>query len=174
MNKAKLAVPVLLLPLILSGCEAVSDIGKPTVPDIPSTVSLSGELSYGGIKAVADFTRNDGKWNITYTSPESINGMTIITEKGNRKVSMNGVNFEYSANDVPFITAADYICSCIDSTDEKDGLTAKKDKDGIKLSGTSEELKSGYVITLSDDGAITHISVGGAEFSVNAPQNEKQ
>ncbi len=166
MKKTKLiiAATAMTAVFLLSGCEGIDKISQPKIPDITENITLSGEISYEKLKASAELTRTDGKWQICYTSPESVNGLTVTIDGKNKNAALNGVKFDYNSEEVPFITVSDYICDSLDTVISKENISVASDNGKIKLTGASENTKSGFVICMNADGVIESISVGGAEM----------
>lgn len=158
--------------LLFTGCSESINI---TSPDLSGDIEMSGTISCGTVKAQADICRNDGVWKITYTAPDSISGMEISTDGTECKVSLGGIVFDYKNEDVPFVTAADYIVAVIDSTAQKDSFTLTK---GTNSKGEEETrlqgsvLSSGYQLTIDKSGNITSISAG--EYKFTAVANDKK
>lgn len=151
--------------LSLTACDSTD---KMTAPDLSGDIGFSATISCGGFKASADISRNDGVWKITCTAPDSINGMEIVTNGTERKVTGGGIVFDYNTEDVPFVTAFDYFITAVDSTENKDSFTVtkgtdSKGKEETRLQGTV--LSSGYQLTIDKDGNITSFSAGDYKFT---------
>ena len=146
--------------LWLTACDSISNINA---PDLSGNIELSGTVSCGTLKAEADISRNDGVWKITCTAPDSINGMEIVTDGTQRKITHSGIVFDYKTEDVPFISAFDYIIAAIDSTAQKDSFSLSQSGTETRLSGTV--LSSGYILTVDSKGDIVSLSAGGYNFT---------
>lgn len=160
--------------MLLCGCE--NNTLMPS-PDLSGNISLQGTISCGTIKAEAEISRTDGVWKITYTSPDSISGMEIVTSGTDCKVTHSGIVFDYKTEDVPFVTAIDYVTGAIDSTAQKDSIslskgTDEKGKEEIRLSGTV--LESGFTITTDSMGNISSVSAGGYKFTAVTDDKKKE
>ena len=146
--------------IMLSTCKNTANI---TPPDLSGDIEISGTISCSSVKAEANISRTDGVWTICYTAPDSISGMEIITDGTNRKINYRGISFEYKSEDVPFITAADYLTAVIDSTQDKENISLSQN--GRETVITGSVLSSGYVITVDDKGNITSLSAGDYKFT---------
>ncbi len=151
--------------LCLTACD--SAVGM-TPPDLSGDIGFSATISCGGFKASADISRNDGVWKIICTAPDSISGMEIVTNGTERKVTGDGIVFDYNTEDVPFVTAFDYFITAVDSTENKDSFTVTRGTDSkgneeTRLQGSV--LSSGYQLTIDKEGNITSFSAGDYKFT---------
>ena len=128
-------------------------------PQIPDELTLSGKLENEGIDARVRLEKKDGVWSVTYTSPASVNGLTITDSGDERTQSFNGVTCSYDETDVPFVTAAQYITDSIDKAKSGTDITVTRQDDNIRISGTVHS--SGYVLTFDSHGCIVGVSAGG-------------
>ena len=159
--------------LLFTSCEVSENI---TTPDLSGDIDISGTISCGTLKASADISRTDDVWKITYTAPESLCGMEIVTTGTECKVTHSGIVFDYNTEEVPFITAADYITAAIDSTAKKENIslsmgTDSKGNEETRLSGSV--LKSGFVLTIDSIGNITSLSAGEYKFTAVADDKKE-
>ena len=99
--------------LALTSCKETMTM---TPPDLSGDIEMKGTISCGVLKAEAEIRRTDGTWTVIYTSPDSLSGMEIVTDGTDCKVTHSGITFDYKNENVPFITAVDYLTASIDST----------------------------------------------------------
>lgn len=153
--------------LCLTACDSRSNI---KAPDLSGNIEISGTISCGTLKAEADISRTDGMWQITYTSPDSLCGMEIVTDGTECKVTHSGVSFDYKNEDVPFVTAVDYITAVIDSAGNTQEISLSQN--GNETTITGSVLSSGYQIVL--DSADNIISLSAGDFKFTAVDNDKK
>ena len=153
--------------LMLTSC---SSSGNMTPPDLSGNIEIKGTISCGTLKADAEISRTDGVWTIAYTSPDSLKGMEIISDGTESKITHSGIAFDYKNEDVPFITAADYITASIDSTENAEGLSLSQNGEGTTISGSV--LSSGFQIVL--DNADNIVSLSAGEYKFTAVENDKK
>lgn len=155
--KERIIIPVALVScLVCASCKAVD---KAEIPDLKGDMSISGSVTCDGVTAQAEFTRSAGIWTVCYTSPDTVNGLTVIDDGNTVKYSLDGIEYEYSNFSPQFATAAGLLTDCIDNAGTAENVTARQGDDKLTLSGTAD--KNSYTLTLDNDGKITGISVGG-------------
>ena len=141
-----------------------------TPPDLSGNVEMKGTVSCGTLKAEAEIKRTDGMWTVIYTAPDSLCGMEIVTDGTECKVTHSGIAFDYKNEDVPFITAVDYITASIDSTKDAANISLSQNGNGTTLSGSV--LSSGFQIVLDKEQNIVSLSAGDYKFT--AVKNDKE
>ncbi len=141
-----------------------------TPPDLSGNIEMKGTISCGTLKAEAEITRTDGMWTIIYTSPDSLCGMEIVTDGTECKVTHSGIAFDYKNEDVPFITATDYITASIDSTENTENISLSQSGNETTISGSV--LSSGFQIVLDKEQNIVSLSAGDYKFT--AVKNDKK
>ena len=153
--------------LMLTACK---ESGNITPPDLSGNIEISGVISCGTLKAEADISRTDGVWTICYTSADSLNGMEIVINGTDCKVAHSGISFDYSSEQVPFVTAADYITTVIDNAQSAENISLSVSGEGKRITGAV--LSSGYEIIIDKTGDITSVSAGDCKFT--AVDNDKK
>lgn len=155
--KKRIIIPIALSAcLICASCKAVD---KAEIPDLSGDITLSGRLTCEDITAEVNLERSGKVWTVSFTSPDSVKGLTVTDDGTNVKYSLDGIEYNYSENSPQFTTAAELITSCIDNAGATENVTVKQGNDSLTLSGTAD--KNGYTLTLNASGEIVGISVGG-------------
>lgn len=160
MPKTLFCVIVLFCIFLFASC---SKTDAPKVPDLSGDISLSGSIECPGVSASADITRTDGVWSVTFTAPDSVKGMIITENGGEYNVAYSGITFNYKQEEVPFLTAVQYLTGSIEAVAQKNDISVKSVKDGVQISGTL--LQSGYIMNADSSGNIQSVSAGGYTFN---------
>lgn len=155
--KERIIIPIALATcLVCSSCKAVD---KVEIPDLKGDMTISGRVTCDDVTAEADLSRNSGIWTVSFTSPDSVKGLTVTDDGNTVKYSLDGIEYEYSGSSPQFATAAELLTDCIDNAGSAENVTARQGTDKLTLNGTVNN--TGYTLTLDNDGKITGISVGG-------------
>lgn len=155
--KKRLIIPVVLSAcLICASCKAAD---KAEIPDLSGNITLSGRLTCEDISAEVNLERNGKVWTVSFTSPDSVKGLTVTDDGTTVKYSLDGIEYQYSENSPQFATAAELLTDCIDNAGTSEDITARKNNDSLTLSGTAD--KNSYTLTLDASGKIVGVSVGG-------------
>ena len=143
MSKRMIITTAVLSCLLCTSCAAAE---KAEIPDLKGDMSVSGRVACDGVTAQAEFTRSAGVWTVSFTSPDSVKGLTVTDDGNTVRYSLDGIEYEYGSSSPQFASAAELLTQCIDSAGTAENVTARKGTDRLTLSGTGE---------------ITGISVGG-------------
>lgn len=163
MTRTMFCIFALLCMLLLTSCGKTSTI-KP--PELSGDISLSGEIKCGDVTANADLSRSGDIWTVTFTAPDSMNGMVITDEGDKCTVSYSGIVFDYNDSEVPFKNAVGYITDSLDAAAKPENISLKQEDDGLRVSGSIPE--SGFIINLDENGNVRTISAGGSVFTASA------
>lgn len=161
--KEKMILPIALAScLICSSCKAVD---KAEIPDLKGDINISGQLTCDNLTAEISLVRSADVWTVSFTSPDSVKGLTVTDDGNTVKYSLDGIEYEYNSSSPQLATAAELLTSCIDNAGNAENVTARQGDDKLTLSGTAD--KNSYTLTLDNDGSITGISVGGYVFGIS-------
>lgn len=153
---------IIIIPMALSAClicASCKAADKAEVPDLSGNIMLSGRLTCEDITAEVNLERSDNVWTVSFTSPDSVKGLTVTDDGTAVKYSLDGIEYQYSENSPQFATAAELLTDCIDNAGVSENVTVKQGSDSLTLSGTAD--KNSYTLTLDADGKIAGVSVGG-------------
>ncbi|MCH5324868.1 MAG: hypothetical protein J1E39_06590 [Eubacterium sp.] len=164
MSKTMFVTVIIGCILLFSACEGA---GAPMLR-FDGDVGFSGELKCETLTAQADFARSDGDWTVTFTSPESISGLTLSISGENVSATLDGISFEFPDEGMRFKSAATYVTDVIDMLDES--VSAQKDGETLSVSGTNQQ--GNYKITADASGKL--LSVSSAEVTFTAFADEQQ
>ena len=163
MKKTALCAVLLCGLMAATGCNNGDNI---TPPDFTGDISLKGTVESGGISADLELKRTNDMWIATFSPPESVKGMTVtLDSKGKYGVTYDGLTFDYSMDDVPFISAMQHITKSIEAASDPSQVTATQESEGTKIAGAT--MGSGFVITSDKDGDLTSVSIGGYTFKAD-------
>lgn len=147
---------VLFVFLILSGCST----SKILTADIP--MAFSADFSYNEFKG--KLTRTiDGKIRITYTEPDSVNGMQVLFAGGKCLVTYKGMKYNCPAEKYPQSSVIKKISNVFSEI--------STDKESIEVTKSDEKLvckgNSFTIIQDSKDKSITEIKIGSESVKIN-------
>lgn len=141
--------------LTLCGCGAKLPFTQ-NKPVFDSTYTVTASITYDNVKAKADITRVNGEeWNITFTEPKPLNGLTIKLNNEKYSASLGGLSFSSENNSV-YATAPHIIAKSIgalirtnaeNSTSSEGVLTYSTELDGNRVTITANE-RTGELISL--------------------------
>lgn len=154
LKRASAAV-ILAGTLSLCGCGAKLPFTQ-NKPVFDSTYTITADITYDNVKAKADITRVSGEeWNITFTEPKPLNGLTIKLNNEKYSASLGGLSFSSENNSV-YSTAPHIIAKSIgalirtnaeNSTSSDGVLTYDTELDGNRVTITANE-RTGELISL--------------------------
>ena len=157
------------LCLAAAGCKSPDSVD---IPDLSGDISLKGSLTCNELTASAEFTRTSGVWTIDFTSPDSINGLSVTIGNDTVKYSLDGIEYEYpESSHKGFAAAVTLLTDCISDAADKENVTARKSGEKLIISGSSDNIS--YNLTLDADGNITGISAGGYVFDCSGEPTEE-
>ena len=148
---------VLLVFLVLSGCTAQS---KVLTADIP--LAFTADFSYDEFKGKLIRTI-DGKMKITYSEPDSINGMQVLFAGGKCLVTYRGMKYGCQAEKYPQSSVLRKVSSVFSQV--------SIDKDSIKVTKLDKNLicKGNNFTIIQDckDKSITEIKINSDTVKLN-------
>lgn len=163
--KERIIIPIALASCLI--CASCKTVDKAEIPDLKGDMSISGRLSCEDVTAEVELTRSADVWTVSFTSPDSVKGLTVTDDGNTVKYSLDGIEYEYSSSSPQFATAAELLTGCIDNAGTAENITARQSDDKLTLSGTAD--KNSYTLTLDNDGKIIGVSVGG--YTLDCSEN---
>ena len=159
----KLLIP--FLSLFLCGCSTSQIFGTPA-PDFDTAYSMSADIEFGELSAVADITRNGrNDWSFAFTEPEQLSGMTFTLCDGNMTAALGELNVSMEANDV-YTLIPDVIAHSIDSLTELAPEQLTRRDDGTITLNTDVNGKK-VVLTSTDSGELMSLKSPFYKISID-------
>ncbi len=97
----------------------------------------------------ASLSRKENSWLVTYTSPESISGMTITYSDDNYKIKLNELEFDAKRDELPDSAISTMIISALDKSTLSTNVEYKTNKGLTIANGTIGD--KDYELTFKDD-----------------------
>ena len=95
MSKRMIITTAVLSCLLCTSCAAAE---KAEIPDLKGDMSVSGRVACDGVTAQAEFTRSAGVWTVSFTSPDSVKGLTVTDDGNTVRYSLDGIEYEYGSS----------------------------------------------------------------------------
>ena len=126
MKKFLLLIACVAMLFTLSSCaKTVSAI------DLNRLYSVTAEICYGENTSIANLSRlGNGAWEITFTAPEALSGMTITYLNDSAEITYKGLNFSLPKENIPAAAIAETLTKALDNAASSSEVvfTAKKGK----------------------------------------------
>jgi hypothetical protein len=104
----------------------------------------------------------DGMWDIEFSSPNTISGVTLSFADGNAKATYKGLTFSVPQTALPVKSMMTNLIDATDELSQKEKLEGKKTDDGMEVCG---KLDGGdYVLTVDKSGNILKFEMPGSKL----------
>lgn len=131
MKSLKICTLAVSLCLISCSCSAKKTEQAP--PELPKDISQSVVMEISGREYKADLRRGDADiWECAFTSPETVEGLTLTLSGEDCKLSYNGLEYTAGRSDIPECGAVPMLTSSIDDIILRKDITCTE-KDGNTL-----------------------------------------
>ncbi|MFA5657705.1 MAG: hypothetical protein WC900_00280 [Oscillospiraceae bacterium] len=151
----KKIIPVFLCAFLVISCSACSN--KADAVDLNRLYSVSAEISIDDFTTSAVLSRlGNGAWDLSFTAPENINGLTVTYLNETAEISYKGLSFSIPNEEIPASAIAEALTKSLDNAafsaevefTEKNGKIKAKGKISDNEYELSIDKKSGAVLSL--------------------------
>lgn len=85
-------------------------------PDLNLLYTCKADILWGETEAEAELKRlGNGDWDIFFTGPDTLSGLTVSFRDGRLHCEMNGVSADISGENIPDGSLFDLVCGALDS-----------------------------------------------------------
>ena len=104
---------VLLSAVLFTACKPSE---KQKRPDLNLLYTCKADILWGETEAEAEFKRlGNGDWDIFFTGPDTLSGLTVSFRDGTAHCEMNGVSADIPNENIPDGSLFDLVCGALDS-----------------------------------------------------------
>lgn len=114
MNKFKICLTTFILVSMI--CILFTSCGEKEAsrPDLNYDYQCTAEISSSNNSYTAMFIKQSGVWTVTFSSPETLNGMTITYENEQCLISYRDLSFLSSRDNVPVTAVSTLVTKSLD------------------------------------------------------------
>lgn len=131
----------------LSACKKEAETVTLQIPYSCELTIKSNEKDSNTYKA--SLSRKENSWQVTYTEPESINGMIITFSNDTYKIKLDELEFDAKRDELPDSAISTMIISALDKTTLSSNVEYKTNDGCTVASGTIGE--KDYELIFKDD-----------------------
>ncbi len=114
--RKSLIIPTAILLAAAAALTACKPAEKQKRPDLNLLYSCKADILWGETEAEAEFKRlGNGDWDINFTGPDTLSGLTVSFRNGSAHCEMNGVSADISGENIPDGSLFDLVCGALDS-----------------------------------------------------------
>ena len=110
---------IILVAILLSSAmtfTACKPSEKQKRPELNLLYTCKADILWGETEAEAELKRlGNGDWDIAFTGPDTLSGLTVSFRDGKAHCEMNGVSADISGENIPDGSLFDLICGTLDS-----------------------------------------------------------
>lgn len=129
-----------------------------TPEELPYELTCDVSVTDNGRQFDATLTKDKTSWCFDFTAPESIKGMTVLSENDSYTVTLETLSFTEKSDALPETSPMVLIVKALDMCSSGKGITAVKDGNKTVNKGVVE----GADFTLTfEDGAPLSLEIGG-------------
>jgi len=129
--------------------------------------SVDAEVQFASFSANIGLNRlGNGVWDINFTKPENLNGLSVSYENEMAKISYKGLSFSLAKEDVPVNALVSSIAKVLDNAALGKEMSFTKKNNEIIAKGEIDNME--YIITLdSKTGVILELQLPKSDLKVN-------
>lgn len=150
----KKTIKLLIFPIIIILLFAISSCKKNDTEAVTLKIPYSCELTIqsdeeGSNTYKASLSRKENSWQVTYTEPESISGMTITFSYDSYKIKLDELEFDAKRDELPDSAISTMIISALDKTTLSSNVEYKTNDGCTVANGVVGE--KNYELIFKDD-----------------------
>ena len=166
----KFLILLLALNVFFVGCK-----GTPAqTPTFENGYKSCVEIVYANDTYFAEISRiGQGMWDVTFSSPDNINGMAMHYENGEVGVKYKGISVSLPSDKVPMKSVVQTVFETLDDIYTNQNAKAKNAEAGtIVVEG--EINGNSYIVTFDKDGKLLGVNLPSCKLSVKVTNETKE
>lgn len=166
MAKAIFTGATVILAVLFCSCSK-DEVQK---PKIDGDFTFTAQINYSEHDYEADITRKSDVWELSYTSPDSLNGMDFTLENEKLTIDFDGISVTGQRENLPETSIPSLISKVIDNALNDSSAKAEIDGENIIVSGVVDG--ADYKVTFKNKIPLL-IEISGNEFEVKISDFKK-
>lgn len=137
-----------LIILSFSGC---SKNAEPV--NMNKLYSVTADVKMGDVSATVGLNRlGNGAWDVTFTKPDNLNGMSVSYENDKANISYNGLTFTINKEDIPASAIVSNLTKVMDNAALGSDMSYTKEDGKITAKGKVDN--NAYELILDENSGI--------------------